>query len=72
MTYCSIISDKFRYCQLVNSDPAPCFFLDVCRMLFLCEGVLLNMYFTFYIKPLSCSIDILEIIWVSDLRENFQ
>jgi len=40
MTYCAIISEKFRYCQLVNSDHIPCFFLDVCPMLFLCDGML--------------------------------
>jgi len=41
MTYCAIISDKLRYCQLVNSDPTPCVLFNVCPMLFLSDGMFL-------------------------------
>jgi len=46
MTYCAKISDKFGYCQFVNNDPKAWGFFYTCRMLFLCNRMLLNMYFT--------------------------
>lgn len=58
MTYCTIISDKFRYCHLVNSDPAPCvLFWDVCRMRFLCDGMLLNMPCTLLFDKTTLLVD---------------
>jgi len=62
MTYCALISDKFRYCQLVNSDLILCVFFRCLSHALSVQRDVTYMYFTFSRKTLSCSIDILEII----------